>query len=381
MLLALVLGTQYANACVNLMGESPDSLVVHPPGDEWNYGFRGKDWVGVDGNGNPWVCTTGTEQSPVNLVNPRNYQSGSLSTRTTWSYSPITSTGSNVQIFNNGHTIQVQWSQGALASNVEVVTTSSGGLITDVVGGLTGLLGLTNTKKARATPLQFHFHTDSEHLIDGKYHPLELHIVHNIPKSEMESCPNSGCLMVTGTLLQLTSSDNPNLTPIFNNMPVRQGVVNQLPVNQVINMQNLLPADKDYVLYKGSLTTPPCSEGVIWHVMLNPIPISLNQLEQFQTAVGLTECSLINGTSTAGRKLLRNGHTHESPVARLVKFHRGAYSGFVPAEELPAEATTTGRSLLTATNPNDFNCTIGSLGFNNRRPLPLNTRNPFFFSA
>lgn len=95
-----------------------------------------------------------------------------------------------------------------------------------------------------------------------------------------------------------------------------------------------------------------------------------------------TRSTLKNTTTTTGRRLLRNdGHHHDSPVARLVKFHRGAYSGFVPAEELPAEATHTGRSLLAhVPGPNDFNCTIGSLGFNNRRPLPIGSRTPVFFS-
>ncbi|GFH15509.1 alpha-carbonic anhydrase domain-containing protein, partial [Haematococcus lacustris] len=119
----------------------------------------------------------------------------------------------------------------------------------------------------RAVPLQLHFHTASEHTIGGAYYPLELHIVHVVPQSSMPACPASGCLAVAGVMFALSDDDvdNPTLDSIWSVMPMREGLVNYMPANMTLNMQAMLPRNRTYVQYSGSLTTPPCSEGVLWH--------------------------------------------------------------------------------------------------------------------
>ncbi|GFH15732.1 carbonic anhydrase 1 small chain, partial [Haematococcus lacustris] len=62
-----------------------------------------------------------------------------------------------------------------------------------------------------------------------------------------------------------------------------------MPANMTLNMQAMLPRNRTYVQYSGSLTTPPCSEGVLWHVFTNPVTISLRQLRAYELAVGLKE--------------------------------------------------------------------------------------------
>ncbi|KAJ9516610.1 hypothetical protein QJQ45_015218 [Haematococcus lacustris] len=384
-----------SQGCVFLMGESPDSLVAPSGGTHWNYGFRGSDWVGVDSTNSSWACMTGQRQSPINIaLRAPNTVQGQQRLRSTFSYSSMRSNGSNIQVFNNGHTVQVQWPARELQS--QVLLPHVGGHVVDVTRPFVNASYLP----VRAVPLQLHFHTASEHTIGGAYYPLELHIVHVVPQSSMPACPASGCLAVAGVMFALSDDDvdNPTLDSIWSVMPMREGLVNYMPANMTLNMQAMLPRNRTYVQYSGSLTTPPCSEGVLWHVFTNPVTISLRQLRAYELAVGLKECTghsshEVHASTQAHRKLSALGTPSATPSTST--FVRGAYSGFVPG---PTITTTLGasstskaadptalamaaqllpnsmRRLTGAHNSTEVECEVVSVGFSNRVVQPTYNR-------
>jgi len=386
----------HVQGCIELFGDSKDSLAAHTSATHWNYGFRGDDWkTGVDASGNPWVCLTGNRQSPLNLPHlTQPLELGPNAYRTQWTYGSINSNGTNTQVFNNGHTIQVQWAASALTS--EVLITSRGGKVTDVLGMSAG--GNDVVKRVRATPLQFHFHTDSEHAVDGAYFPLEMHIVHHVAQADLPGCPASGCYTVTGVMLALAEQDNPALDAIWEYMPEREGLYNNMGAGKSIDLNALLPADRTYISYEGSLTTPPCTEGLLWHVLTTPIPISLTQLRKYQQSVGLKDCvaknTTGNGTAAAtpaadshGRKMLHDhdhhdhahhhhAHTHEMHGHKLL-IERGMKEGFQLANAQVTPATVNGRSLAATeehATTDAYECKVVSYGFSNRNPQPPSDR-------
>src|SRR5687767_6953846 len=175
----------------------------------------------------------GETQSPINI-------NGAVTDNTLVSFSSnYDSTG--IHIINNGHTLEFKYEEGFI-----------------VFQGVT--YGV----------LQFHYHAPSEHTIAGQHFPLELHIVH---KNE-----STGNLAVIGILLEI-GNENPFIQRFINNLPDETNEVYQSPAK--IHLNELLPADRHYYTYSGSLTTPPCSEIVSWIVLQTPVSISASQLERF----------------------------------------------------------------------------------------------------
>ena len=125
--------------------------------------------------------------------------------------------------------------------------------------------------------LQFHFHTPSEHTIDDKPAEMEVHFVHQNALGE---------LAVVGVMLKVDNSKaNPLYDKIFNNAPYLSffgGGNTSSPQAGEINPTELLPEKKTYYTYSGSLTTPPCSEGVRWYVMTEPAYISSTSVTIYQ---------------------------------------------------------------------------------------------------
>ncbi|HRJ75587.1 MAG TPA: carbonic anhydrase family protein, partial [Anaerolineales bacterium] len=111
----------------------------------------------------------------------------------------------------------------------------------------------------------------SEHTIDGKEFPAELHIVH---KNE------DGALAVVGILLE-EGRENSALNPFINNLPSEKSDVEDAGVT--INANDLLPSIQTTFRYSGSLTTPPCSEGVSWLLMTIPVELSSEQLSTLES--------------------------------------------------------------------------------------------------
>ena len=115
---------------------------------------------------------------------------------------------------------------------------------------------------------QFHFHSPSENEIDGKRHPLEAHFVH---------ADADGNLAVVAVMFE-EGAENKALKQAWAHMPEKAGQV----LKADATAGDLLPDNHDYYRYNGSLTTPPCTEGVTWLVMQHPLAASAKQIKQFE---------------------------------------------------------------------------------------------------
>lgn len=171
------------------------------------------------------TCKTGQAQSPIDI---QAYEKQDLP-----ALHPDYKSGS-YEVINNGHTLQVNTPHG----------------------------GTLQVADKTYELLQFHFHTPSEHYVDGAPYPMEVHFVHKT---------KDGTLGVVGVMLEL-GSKNPAIDKIWSSVGHTAS----------LSPADLLPKQTDYYKYEGSLTTPPCSEGVQWHVLKQPIQISEDQLRAFQ---------------------------------------------------------------------------------------------------
>ncbi len=119
--------------------------------------------------------------------------------------------------------------------------------------------------------LQFHFHTESEHLVNGHRSEMEMHFVHRAA---------DGTLLVVGRFIELGLA-NATLDPIFAALPPTAGSAH-LSLSS-FNLGSLLPADLGSFRYGGSLTTAPFTEGVRWNVLAAPLTMSATQIDAFRT--------------------------------------------------------------------------------------------------
>lgn len=198
----------------------------------WGYTGDGapENWAKLSGDN--FACT-GKNQSPINL-------SGFIESE----LAPLEfdySAGGN-EIINNGHTVQVNYQQG---SSIKIDGT-------------------------QFNLLQFHFHAPSENNINGHSFPLEAHLVH---------ADKDGNLAVVAVMFT-EGAENTGLTAAWKKLPMHEGDKNQFAEN--ILASAILPANKGYYRFNGSLTTPPCSEGVRWFVMKDALTASKEQIEAFK---------------------------------------------------------------------------------------------------
>ena len=183
------------------------------------------------------TCSTGVNQSPIDITQPIEANLSALQ---------VNYQKNQVEVVNNGHTIQTNIAKGS-------------NFINDV-----GTFALK----------QFHFHAPSENTIDGKSFPLEVHFVH---------ADDNGRLSVIGVMFEY-GAENSTLAKLWQKMPSKAGAIQ--PLHELINSSDLLPASADYYRFNGSLTTPPCSEGVRWFVMKDAISASKAQIEKFAKTMG-----------------------------------------------------------------------------------------------
>jgi carbonic anhydrase len=181
------------------------------------------------------LCATGKRQSPINIEEDSTLQGPAEPVR--FDYTP-----SNGTVVNNGHTIQV-----------------------DVQGENSITVRGSNFRL-----VQFHFHTPSEEQINDKRFAMVVHLVHRNAE---------GQLAVVAVLLE-PGDPNPVIDRVWTYMPLDVGDRVRMPPG-MLNLNELLPADQRYYQFMGSLTTPPCTEGVLWMVLKQPITISPAQLKLF----------------------------------------------------------------------------------------------------
>lgn len=214
-------------------GDSAPAHVQHAH-IHWSYEGDGgpANWSTLDPKNA--VCSVGTRQSPIDIRERDNIKVDLEPIQ--FDYQP-----SYFRIVDNGHTIQVALGAGSIT----------------VTGKTYNLL-------------QFHFHRPSEEKVNGKPFEMVAHLVH---KSD------DGKLAVVAVLME---KGNPNafLQTVWNNLPLEKNV-EVTPPDDVLDLNTYLPASKGYYTYMGSLTTPPCSEGVLWLVLKQPVQISQEQINIF----------------------------------------------------------------------------------------------------
>jgi carbonic anhydrase len=149
----------------------------------------------------------------------------------------------NAVMVNNGHSIELDFEDGAYF----------------VLDG------------ERYDLIQFHFHSPSEHTINHEYFDMEVHFVHE---------NDQGRLAVVG-VMYVEGEHNPAIDDIWEKLPAKPG--DRVVVHNVFaRADETLPTSDRHYRYEGSLTTPPCTEGVLWIVMEEFVEISREQIERFQ---------------------------------------------------------------------------------------------------
>ena len=121
---------------------------------------------------------------------------------------------------------------------------------------------------------QFHFHTPSEHTIDGRHAPAEIHLVHS---------GKGGRTVVISVLIEEGAID-PDLAEAIHAMPHNRG--GKATVGAPFDAIGFLPEKRDYYRYEGSFTTPPCTEGVTWIVMKDPFLGSSGAIDELRSILG-----------------------------------------------------------------------------------------------
>ena len=182
------------------------------------------------------VCAIGKRQSPINIEDSGTLQGPAEALQ--FNYTPSSGT-----VVNNGHTIQVDL-QGDNSLTVR--------------GSVYRLV-------------QFHFHTPSEEQVNFRNSAMVTHLVHKNAE---------GQLAVVAVLLD-PGVANTLINTVWTYMPLDTNDRVRLPTG-ILNMNELLPKDQRYYQFIGSLTTPPCTENVLWMVLKQPTQVSKDQIRLFQ---------------------------------------------------------------------------------------------------
>jgi carbonic anhydrase len=177
-------------------------------------------------------CGMGQRQSPIDISDGIPVELDPIA----FDYRP-----SAFRVIDNGHTVQVNLAPGNRIT----------------VNG------------RRYELLQFHFHRPSEERLNGKQFDMVVHMVHK---------DVDGKLAVVAVLIS-EGKGHPLVQQVWNNLPLEQFI--EQPGLGAIDLTQLLPEQRQYLTYMGSLTTPPCTEGVLWMVMKQPVTASPEQLAIF----------------------------------------------------------------------------------------------------
>ncbi len=222
-------------------------LLIGGMGDAWaadesapsHWGYEGEEGAAHWGMRSSayMACEAGSHQSPIDISMPRHTQQQE---RLVFQYQ-----SGLVRALDNGHTIQVNVPTG---NEVH----------------LNGRIYYLS---------QFHFHDPSEHHVDGRTYPMEIHLVHR---------DQTGHVVVIGLLVE-TGSSNQSLVELWAMLPIKAG---ELGSEHQFNPQDIIPSNSHHFSYHGSLTTPPCTEGVQWIVVRDPILMSAQQIAQFASIIG-----------------------------------------------------------------------------------------------
>lgn len=179
------------------------------------------------------IAKTGKHQSPIDIRD---------ALLATWPPLKFNYVPSRIQVINNGHTIEQTEDRGSFVIADEV----------------------------QYELKQFHFHAPSEHTVNGKHYPMEMHLVH---KSASET------VAVVAVFIEEGESNGVFdwLLPAADQSPPDR--------KDQIDTETLMPAERQYFSYDGSFTTPPCTERVKWFVLKTPISLSKQQIDRFRKVI------------------------------------------------------------------------------------------------
>ena len=212
--------------------EQPGVAVMQHHDLDWSYEGEGSpaNWGKLKGEFA--TCATGRRQSPIDIREGIRVD-----------LEPIQFDYKRTQfrVVDNGHTIQVNVGEGSTISI------------------------LNRIYQLR----QFHFHRPAEERINGKAFDMVIHLEHR---------DDQGKIAMVAVLLE-KGAENPLIQTLWNNMPLE---VNQDVIPSIaIDLNGLLPENRGYYTYMGSMTTPPCTEDVLWMVFKQPLPVSAEQVGIF----------------------------------------------------------------------------------------------------
>jgi carbonic anhydrase len=225
-------------ATTEVAAQSADySRYVSPWKTPWDYeGPRGAEhWSELDQTYG--ICNRGKEQSPIDIRDPQKAKLPAL--RFEYATEAVN------YVINNAHTIRVNYHDPAGRGSYLVVGDN------------------------RYQLTQFHFHRPSEEYVNGKPYDMVLHLMHQ---------GTDGAIVGVAVFLKAGTS-NSLVQQIWDHMPAREG--QQAVPGLKLNPGELLPRDKAYYSYLGSVTAPPCTEGVTWYVLKEPVEIAQQQIEAF----------------------------------------------------------------------------------------------------
>ena len=216
---------------------SAPTAIAAEKGASWGYtGDRGPaNWAKLHAKNQ--ICAAGKRQSPIKVAgaNQPPDKAGQIQYKATAG-----------KVINNGHTIQVSLDTGSVL--------------------------MVDGKPYRLA--QFHFHTPSEHHLFNKGYPMEMHLVHVSADKK---------LAVVGVMIASGGNGSHPLDQLP--LPAKKGDTAQLAGGR-INPESLLPTNRSHFRFTGSLTTPPCSEGVAWHLMISPIRLKAATIKRLQAIMG-----------------------------------------------------------------------------------------------
>ncbi|UCD25222.1 MAG: carbonic anhydrase family protein, partial [Gemmatimonadota bacterium] len=212
---------------------------------ETHWSYSGDDgperWAELDSD--YALCDSGVEQSPIDLRNATVVEGASLEPEYRAGAVSIARNEHAVDLLDNGHTIQITYDAGS--------TIEADGVIYELV--------------------QFHFHAPSEHTVEGQHYPMEMHFVHQA---------EDGALAVVGVFVA-EGEHSEVFQGLLDESPSQSGAERHLE-GVGLDVDAFVPEQTEYFRYMGSLTTPPCSEGVRWIVLPNPLVVSAEQVAAFE---------------------------------------------------------------------------------------------------
>ncbi|KAJ3016594.1 UNVERIFIED_CONTAM: hypothetical protein HDU68_012117 [Siphonaria sp. JEL0065] len=223
----------------------------------WSY--EGESGVSHWGHFNT-VCEAGQYQSPINFEG----ETFAIKEKPKLTWASLIKP---FNVLNNGHTIQLQLKES------------------------TPTLSSKQVNNLDYIVQQVHFHSPSEHHIDEKYYPLEAHFVH---------ASADGKLSVIGLFFEI-GDWNPWIFQFENAMPVASNSTRAIPSLDMTPIINAI-GESEFFSYTGSLTTPPCTEGVLWLVARKPLKISQSQLDKLRKVMPFN-----SRTTQANKSVGKNG--------------------------------------------------------------------------